>query len=271
MFTLRNEELTVEILDPVDDQDRFGTRYCTGGYIFQIVDKQHGALMSGPTYPDDFNWFDGQGIPDAFSRNSLEDPSEPGTAIVPGIGLCDLEAKKVLGFCIWDVQATDDAITMTTQHLIGDHRMDLERTVTLRSRTIRSTTFVQNAGKTHLPISWFPHPFYPQLDDSDELCRFSAPVSFPDNDGFEWADSGFIARKDWPWSKGHYQALDHSIQGRLTIQQKHPKLGLVGATCSYVPGMFPIWGNTNTFSWEPYFERTLARGQSASWWIDYQF
>ena len=63
MFTLSSETLVVEILDPVADQERFGVRYCTGGYIFQVTDAQHGPLLSGPTYPHDFNWFDGQGIP----------------------------------------------------------------------------------------------------------------------------------------------------------------------------------------------------------------
>jgi hypothetical protein len=33
----------------------------------------------------------------------------------------------------------------------------------------------------------------------------------------------------------------------------------------------PIWGNANTFSWEPYFERTLAMAQTAEWWVDYDF
>ena len=57
----------------------------------------------------------------------------------------------------------------------------------------------------------------------------------------------------------------------LSVLQKHPVLGLVGGTTSYVPSFFPIWGNQNTFSWEPFFERTLAPNQSTSWWIDYDF
>lgn len=271
MHELKSDNLRVSILDPVEDQERFGVRYCTGGYIFQVTDEDHGELMSGPTYPDDFNWFDGQGIPDSFNRAPIRNPDDPSAVIVPGIGLCDLEAKEVIGYCIWDTETTDSSVMMTTSHEFGDHRIDLERTVTLRSRTIRSETFFRNAGRQPIPISWFPHPFYPQLESTDELCRFNITTSFPDNDGFEWADSGFIARKGWPWAKGHFQALDHHADAPLLVQQKHPKLGLVGATCSYVPGFFPIWGNTNTFSWEPYYERTLAPGQSSTWWIDYQF
>jgi hypothetical protein len=71
VLTLANETLTVELLDPALDRDRFGVRYCTGGYIFQIRDATLGDLLSGPTYPASFNWFDGQGIPDAFNLSPL--------------------------------------------------------------------------------------------------------------------------------------------------------------------------------------------------------
>ena len=73
MYTIQNQNLAITLLDPVADQERFGTRYCTGGYIFQVDDGKVGPLLSGPTYPDSFNVFDGQGIPDAFSHNPLRD------------------------------------------------------------------------------------------------------------------------------------------------------------------------------------------------------
>ena len=75
MYALTNESLSVAILDPQADQGRFGTRYCTGGYIYQVVDAQRGELLSGPTYPASFNWFDGQGIPDAFNLGPLREPT----------------------------------------------------------------------------------------------------------------------------------------------------------------------------------------------------
>jgi hypothetical protein len=103
------------------------------------------------------------------------------------------------------------------------------------------------------------------------LCKFNIPVEFSDNPGFEQLDNGFISRKDWPWEKGFYQALNHNAHTNLTLLQKHPVLGLVGATCSYVPSFFPIWGNPNTFSWEPFLERTIAPKQETTWWIDYEF
>lgn len=271
MYSLKNESLEVSILDPSADQERFGTRYCTGGYIFQIVDSQLGDLLSGPTYPDSFNWFDGQGIPDAFNLSPLREPTaaDP-TALIIGTGLCDLQANQVTEFCRWEVQQEPSQIRMRAEQAFQSFALELERTVRLHQRTVRSATRLKNTGRRPIPIRWFPHPFFPQ-PNTDELCRFNIPLSFPENPAYTLAENGFICRKDWPWQEGRYQALDHTAQTSLVVLQRHPGLGLVAATCSYVPGFFPIWGNPITFSWEPFFERTLAGGQETTWWIDYDF
>ena len=115
MFTLENETLEVSILDPVADQDRFGTRYCTGGYIFQITDSRYGALLSGPTYPDEFDWFNGQGIPDAFNLMPLTEPGDSSPlGLIVGIGMCDLKAGTVTEFCSWELRREETSITMST-------------------------------------------------------------------------------------------------------------------------------------------------------------
>jgi len=119
-------------------------------------------------------------------------------------------------------------------------------------------------------IGIFPHPFYPQ-PVTDELCRFNVPVQLADSDGFSLAENGFITRKRWPWTDGYFLPVDHQAQTALVVLQKHPLLGLVAGSCSYVPAFMPIWGNHTTFSWEPFFERTLGPGQGASWWVDYDF
>ncbi len=93
----------------------------------------------------------------------------------------------------------------------------------------------------------------------------------PADSSYELAENGFIRRKGWPWQDGRFQGLDHAAQNNLVVLQRHPLLGLVAATCSYVPSFFPIWGNPNTFSWEPYLERTIGAGQELEWWIDYDF
>ncbi len=272
MYTLQNEALSVDVLDPVADKECFGTRYCTGGYIFQVTDASVGPLLSGPTYPDSFNTFDGQGIPDAFNQSPLKDPkSTDARALIIGIGRCDLEKNEVEEFCSWEVRQTDTCIRMHTEQEFAHFALSLTRVVELYGRTVRSSITLNNTGRRPIPIRWFPHPFYPQTE-GDELCRLNITVSFPENDGYALADSGFIARKNWPhWERGYYQALTHEAHNNLVIFQKHPTVGLVAATCSYVPNFFPIWGNKNTFSWEPFLERSAASGQQLVWSIDYEF
>ena len=146
----------------------------------------------------------------------------------------------------------------------------LHRTVSLNNRTLRSFT-LHNSGALPIQMSWFPHPFFPQTG-TPELCRLNLPLSaMPENPGYLLNDSGWIARRAAPDQRGFYQALDLAENGKLVILQRHPALGLLAATCSYAPTFFPIWGNQHTFSWEPFFERTLAPGQQTEWWIDYDF
>jgi hypothetical protein len=89
--------------------------------------------------------------------------------------------------------------------------------------------------------------------------------------GYALGENGFIARRGWPWTEGNYLPLDHAATAPLVLLQRHPKLGLVGASASYVPDYFPVWGNAQTFSWEPFLERTVGPGQALEWWIDYSF
>ena len=271
MYRIENDDLTISILDPVTDQERMGTRYCTGGYIFQVADRIHGDLMSGPTYPDSFNIFDGQGMPDAFNLRPLREPTATDPlALILGIGVCDLEHNAVMAWCDWNVDVKPSRVTMTTQQEFGGFAADIERTVSVNGRTVRSHTRVRNTGRGTLPIYWFPHPFYPH-PDTDELCKLNLPICFPENPGYEQAPSGFIRHKGWPWKEGYYQVLDHNAAYPLIIIQKHPLLGQVSATCSYRPAFFPIWGNDRTFSWEPFLERSLAADQETTWQIDYDF
>ena len=272
MFTLENDQLSIDILDPVADQERMGARYCTGGYIFQITDRDRGPLLTGPTYPDSFNVFDGQGIPDAFNHLSVEDTTgEAQQTLIIGVGQYSTSEKTIEAFCNWDIEQVSGAMFFQTAQTFHDISLRLERKLHLSGRTLLSTTRLKNEGSSKIPVRWYPHPFYPQ-PNSDELCRFNIDVQFPNNDGYEFAPSGFVARKDWPnWQEGHYQVLDHNAKTNLVVFQKHPIVGLVAATCSYVPGFFPIWGNSNTFSWEPYFEQEVGLAESAEWFIAYEF
>jgi len=282
MLTLDNGQLAVELLDPSADRARFGVRYCTGGYIFQVHDPRVGPLMSGPTYPTSFNWFDGQGIPDAFNLGPLPSRTQAGHAVVIGIGLCDLNTRTVLDFCDWSITREGHAIRFVTAQALEGRAFTLCRTVSLAGRTVRSTTELANTGRGEVSIRWFPHPFYPQ-PDSDELVWFNTPLHWVDGPGYRRLDNGFLARaagafsetmadpRAEPKSVGHYLPLDHDAHAPLVLLQRHPLLGLVGAATSYIPSFFPIWGNAITFSWEPFFERSVAPGQTATWSVQYVF
>jgi hypothetical protein len=270
VIAIGNGELHVELLDPQADRACFGTRYCTGGYIFQINDARHGPLLSGPTYPDSFNWFDGQGIPDAFNLSPLHAGATAGDALIIGIGVCNPPQRSVRSFCDWTVEQAEQRVTFATEQRHDSYALKLTRTVGLRGRTVRSQTEITNVGSAPIPLRWFPHPFFPQPTD-DELLWINAPLEWRDAKGYTRLTNGFIARTGWPWTDGRYLPLDHRATAPLVLLQRHPLLGLIAAACSYAPDFFPIWGNAITFSWEPFLERTVAPGQTHEWWIDYTF
>lgn len=272
MLTLANNNLSIELLDPNDpaDQARLGIRYCSGGYIFQASDPHHGPLLTGPTYPHDFNWFDGQGIPDAFNLSPLRTHEDGDQALIIGTGLCDLAAKTIIDPIRWTVTEEPGAFHFLASQEHRGWRLEIDRIVTLVGRTIRSWTRVTNYGGEPIPLRWFPHPFYPQ-PESDELIKLNIDVSFDTSDAYEIGDDGYIRRRGWPWTEGKFQPLRHEATERLVVQQRHPALGIVSASMSYVPGFFPIWGNQHTFSWEPFFEATIHPRDTAEWSIDYDF
>jgi hypothetical protein len=284
MYTLENAELSVSILDPETDLERCGSRYCVGGYIYQITGAHHGPLLTGPRYPDPYpDVFDGQGAPDAFHNPLGEDDAPVGGEVaVLGVGrvrrtspIEPFSARhnpEVIRFLPWRVERTATTITMQTEDSFGDWSYRLTRRLNLEGRTLDSRTEIESLGDAPLSVRWFPHPFYPPTVD-DLLCRFSIPVSVPENPGFYLREDGWICQKpehDWP--RGAFQALDFTPQGEgMTIVQRHPILGEVTAVIDYAPVYLPIWGNSQTFSFEPYFATKLARDERASWGIVYGF
>lgn len=271
MLTIENDQLVVEIIDPRSDQEHLGTRYCAGGYIFQVSDKRLGPLLSGPTFPDSFNVFDGQGIPDSFNLAPLRG-TDSNLALVLGVGVCDLAANTVLEPCLWTLDVHGQSIVFTARQNFRDWTVAIERTVTLEGRTVTSDTVVRNAGADRFPIVWFPHPFFPQLPQgSDDLVKLNLAMDLPDNEAYVLKKNGYIQRKGWPWDTDYYQALNMKQSSGLVVIQRHPVLGMMSASCNYAPTYFPIWGNQKTFSWEPMIERTMAPTQVADWRIDYDF
>jgi hypothetical protein len=285
MHFLSGDNLTVSILDPGADVTKLGSRYCTGGYIWQVTDTRLGELLSGPCYPGETNTFDGQGLPDMFFTPLLPENTPVGGEVACiGVGRVRRTSPRepfyvqynpeVIEFAAWEIAPTaENGLRFTTRQSFRGWAYQLERVVTLRGRALTSETAIHNTGADLLPVRWFSHPFFPHTPD-DVLCRFSIPVSLPENPGFFLNPQGFITRKPaHDWQQGWYQSLDLHPTGEpsLTVTQKHPKIGQVTARTDFLPGLLPIWANASTFSFEPYFIQDLASGESAAWSIEYVF
>ena len=286
MLSLNNDQLDVAILHPVEDRDRLGSRYCVGGYVYQVTDRKLGDLISGPGYPSEVHppVFDGQGLPEAFraplwvgmeSAAPRELPPVGTEMLVMGVGRVhltpDIRKMPVDEFAKWEIAEESGRVTMRTRQEFAGWALELTRTLTLANRTLISETRLANVGEKALPYWWFPHPFFPLV--VGESTRFNLPVRVPADSAYEVLDSGFVGLKAAAgWNRsGHFQELSFEPGERLVALQRHPKVGLVAVTFSYTPSYFPIWGNANTFSFEPYTEGTIASGDSAKWSVAYDF
>lgn len=283
MYTLTNDQLSVLILDPAADVNREGSRYCTGGYIWQVMDTKLGELLSGPEYPKEPNTFDGQGMPDMFLQALGADIAPMGGDVgcigvgrvrrtTPGEPFDVRLNREVISFVPWEVHVTQDTIQMDTNAEFHDWGYHLERTVTLNHRTVHSRTAIRSTGAAVLPVRWFAHPFFPIPLDG-KLCAFSVPAQVSENPGFVFGADDYLMRKpDHHWPRGWFQPVEYAKNGiSLTATQKHPKVGEVIVRTDFMPTYLPVWGNDRTFSFEPYFERSLSLEESAAWAIDYQF
>ena len=328
MLELQSDSLTVSVLDPRDpaDADKNGARYCTGGYIFQVADSRVGELLTGPAGAvhetgNTFDVFNGQGFPDSFNQVPLKAAPGDSTAVIIGTGTVDLDHQRttsaaenptgagegVLEFCPWTVDHQPDRCSLRFEatQSIGAYSVQLVRTVSLVGRTITSHTVLTNlSSQASLPVSWFPHPFFPypsgkQLFKMSTDCALVTPhkVLMQDEAGFiSWQHESLVPRPGSSKSPDEYTNqigmgyLETVDPAPLTVLQMHPKVGMVTAVCSFAPAptvtggetygeAIPLWGNQWAVSWEPFlnFELDPASGGSAGegtsreWSISYTF
>ena len=149
MITLTGDALAVSVLDPVADRHLLGTRYCTAGFIFQVEDAARGLLLAGPTFPHAYELFGGQGAPDAFQPHlPVERAADgsPSRVLGIGIGLIDTAASEVVAWCPWTVERDAEHLRFRAVQEAARWRFTVERMLTLRGRTVRVQTRIQNGG-----------------------------------------------------------------------------------------------------------------------------
>ncbi len=273
MFTISGDDLSVMVLDPVADRDRLGTRFTAAGQMFRITDGNGMDLMSGPTFPDTFNTYDAQGIPDSFNHLPLYDSTSRGgdvgrLALVLGIGVVDGEANRIIRPSVWDIRREASSATFTAREQFGPYDVTLVRNVTIAGRVITSRTEVHNDSNRFLPLSWYPHPFFP-FHVTRDVCWFHTAPQMPENSGYTFSD-GVLERAMEPDAKGFFQPLTYNKPQSLSVHILHDRVGKVVMKTDYPVWHFPIWGNNRTFSVEPYLERTVFPGEQFAWNLTYR-
>jgi hypothetical protein len=282
MFFLNNKELEIQILDPVENKNLLGSRYCTGGYIFQVKDVEKGNLLSGPHYPDHFDVFDGQGSPEVFVTALNQEEAKVGDDVfVLGVGTITRTSPKepfhvrdnpvVKEFCTWEINKTADSITMTTSCIFNEWKFNLTKILKLHYRTLSSQTIVENSCLKMIPILWFAHPFFP-VSANPLQCKFSIPITMEENEGYFIDDEGFIeTRGSYNWQKGLYKKIAFGNQESLNAIQIHPVVGKITIFGKFVPHSIAIWANDKTFSFEPFYKAEIGPNEKNKWEIRYRF
>lgn len=280
MFTLQNEDLRVDVLDPVNDAARLGPRFCWGGYIWQVHDAKVGPLLSGPQWPAaDPSPFNGQGLPESFRHQTLDGRpltwlGQHGVALGAGELRRDANQQvKVTRPCDWTVTTKHAQIEFTTRHEAAGFHYALNRRVALNRREVQSLTRLTNMSEREpLVLEWFAHPFFPLVDGLIR-AEISVDANLPDNPGFSLGRGVLTQKRRFTGpDDGHMdRGLRLPPHEPLSAAIAHPAVGSVRFETSFAPDACVIWGNDRTFSVEPYLTLTLAPGAAREWHLLYRF
>jgi hypothetical protein len=279
MLHLANAELTVDLIDPATEQARLGPRYCWGGYIWQVHDRNIGTLLTGPEWPElKPEPHNGQGLPESFRHSTTT--GEPllwdgGIGLAPGSGALARDAAGnivVTTPCVWSVDRQPDRAVFRTDQTVGRWSYALERTIELRGRQIVSRSRLTNRGATPLKLEWFAHPFFALQADGLQHVILPERTQMADNAGYKLTGQELTLHR--PFIGVHGGHLEHLTlpAGRpLTATLAHPRLAEVRFATDFVPFKCVLWANGNTLSLEPFLALELAPGASREWTLTYEF
>lgn len=278
MLRLANAELSIELLDPVDDRERLGPRFCGGGFIWQVHDAHAGPLLAGPEWPNPVpSPFNAQGLPESFRHSTTT--GEPllwagETGLAPGAGALRRDATGAVFVsepCRWSIRDSDKCLLFSTAQNVDRWSYELERTIALRNRTIVSTSRLANSGTTTVMLEWFAHPFFPLLNGRTRVI-VPAGTQLAQNPGFVLTGNELTFYR--PFAGEHDGHLDHLTLPRdqpLAATLSHPAIHYVRFSTDFAPFKCVIWANGNTLSLEPFLRLHLAPGESREWSLSYEF
>jgi hypothetical protein len=279
MLILANAELTVELLDPAADHARLGPRFCWGGFIWQIHDRDVGALLTGPEWPKpDPQPHNGQGLPESFRHSTTTGQPllwDGAVGLAPGAGRLGRDAQGtviVTEPCAWQIDLQPARAVFRTEQTVGRWSYALERTIELRGRQVVSRSRLTNRGTTPLQLEWFAHPFFALQTDGKLRASLPPGVTLDDNPGYILRDGELTFRRAFVGEHdGHLVHLGLPAGRPFTVALTHSRLASVGFTTDFVPFKCVLWANGNTLSFEPFLALDLAPGEAREWTLTYEF
>ena len=279
MLHLANAELSVDLLDPAADHARLGPRFGWGGFIWQIRDRDVGALLTGPEWPNPTpSPLNGQGLPESFRHSTTT--GEPllwrdQQGLAPGAGALARDATGAVVVTApspWQIDAQADRIIFRTRQEAAGWSYELERTIELRGRTVLSHSKLTNRGLGPLKLEWFAHPFFALQTDGKLRATLPAGTTLPDTAGYELVDHQLRFRRAFTGvNDGVLVHLGLPAGERFAVTMTHPRLTSVRFAIDAVPFKTVLWANGNTLSFEPFLALDLAPGASREWTLSYEF
>lgn len=279
MLHLANAELTVDLLDPVADHARLGPRFCWGGFIWQVHDRQIGALLTGPEWPSPTpSPLNGQGLPESFRHSTTT--GEPllwseGKGLAPGAGALTRDATGavlVIAPSPWKIDAQPDRVVWRATQAAAGWSYELARAIELRGRTLLSRSKLTNRGTGPLKLEWFAHPFFALQPDGKLRATLPTGTTLPDNPGYDLAHNELTLRRAFVGADdGCLVHLGLPAGQPFVATMTHPHLAGVRFATDFVPFKTVLWASGNTFSFEPFLALDLAPGESREWTLTYEF